>query len=148
MNLLKEFKTDLCKTKVFYYSTDNAIIWEDIKERQRGFDELIQHDFVVGRGDKYILTTDENYFNDMRVDFYKYNFIVPAMENNYEQILSRVCNWFVHNVDRIVGIKSENLSVCITTEYVYRDYVVIVPNPIDNDLFDDLNEVVCGRKLY
>ena len=72
MNLLKEFKTDLCKTKVFYYSTDNAIIWEDIKERQRGFNELIQHDFVVGRGDKYILTTDENYFNDMRVDFYKY----------------------------------------------------------------------------
>lgn len=130
------------KNNVWYDSTIEHDINSEITEHVRFGDEPITHVLTNHFHRDVLITTDAKYY-DKKIDpWYKTNYYIYADMNSYRELCSKIIDWCKKNVDKIINDKHYNLTIDITSCTLYKDFPIVVANPIDNETYDSLLKVV------
>lgn len=141
--------------KLLFISKERNNVWYDryecgasgkILEHTQGKDDPISHDLITQSQREILVTTDDEYYTKNIEPWYKINYYIYADIDSYDELYAAVIEWYKENVDKIVGVKCVDLTIKVTTCTMYKDFPVIVANPIDNETYESLLNVVNSIK--
>lgn len=134
------------RNNVWYKEYESGASAKILERTQGKKDEPVRHNIITQSHREILLTTDGNYYIKNIEPWYKINYYIYADIDLYDELYDAVIDWYKENVDKIVGVKCTNLTIKVTTYTMYKDFPVVVANPIDNETYESLLNVVNSIK--
>lgn len=118
----------------------------EIKEHIRFGDEPISHISNHQMHRDVLITTDAKYYDKNIAPWYKINYYIYSDIVSYDELYKNLKKWYEKNVDKYINVKHRNITINLTSCTLYKDFPIVVANPIDNETYESLLKVVNSVK--
>ena len=118
----------------------------EIKENIRFEHEPISHISNHQIHRDVLITTDAKYYDKNIAPWYKINYYIYSDIVSYDELYKNLKKWYEKNVDKYINVKHRNITINLTSCTLYKDFPIVVANPIDNETYESLLKVVNSVK--